>query len=44
MSHFKTVCACSGKKTKPEDFPEEQFVDETEQITEYSQGLFCLHS
>lgn len=47
MSHFETVCVCSGKKkeaTNPKDFPEELFVGETEQITGYCQGLFCLHS
>lgn len=54
MSHFETVCVCvfRGKKkknpkkqpTKPKDFPEERFAGETEQITGYCQGLFCLHS
>lgn len=46
MSHFETVCVCSGerKRNKLKDFPEERFVGETEQITGHCQGLFCLHS
>lgn len=44
MTHFKTVCAYSGKKTDANIFPGEQFVGETEQISEYSQGLFCPHA
>lgn len=40
------VCVQGKKKeaTNPKDFPEELFVGETEQITGYCQGLFCLHS